>query len=454
MKRRHFMKALVAPGIYLWLTPQDEFERRRRQRIIIDAQSGEPGTFDYYVSTSGNDSNPGTEAQPFASLYKASVTVAAGESIGLKRGDTWTVTQNRNVSVALGVGITITANNVTVGAYGSGAKPIIDATAQEDGSPHRLDSPFACVFSDDGVTGLTVEDLDLRGPHEGPALDPETAQNITVRRCDFSGAGWEGECLFQANGAGNILVEDCYFDQFTGNTEGYSKSIEFIGGSGHIIRRNIFEGFESGGALRFSNNGTGALIERNYFFRPDERQPVGAAWAMVIRSCNGGTYITRNNVFDLIQDTNRWSSSNLRAMAFWDDHAATVRKIFNNTIISNGLGTGIHGTGGSGEVKLYNNIFYDLQTGYDNPSPPLTALNNCWYSVGNKVDGSFDTESGSFTTDPNLIDDTMGDDATNAAIQSPSDCIDGSYTSDADIPTDDFTGAPRSGTPDVGAFEV
>ena len=69
----------------------------------------------YYVSSSiGNDSNPGTQAQPFATLSKVSSVIQASDKVRLKRGDVWNAT------------LTITKNSVEVDAYGTGNVPVID----------------------------------------------------------------------------------------------------------------------------------------------------------------------------------------------------------------------------------------------------------------------------------------------------------------------------------------
>ncbi len=89
--------------------------RMRRRRLLEAAGllGGRP--FDYYVdSVNGSDDNDGlTQATAFATIGKLG-TIAAGKKIGLAKGSTWKEQ------------LTIGANNVTVAAYGTGDKPIID----------------------------------------------------------------------------------------------------------------------------------------------------------------------------------------------------------------------------------------------------------------------------------------------------------------------------------------
>lgn len=73
-------------------------------------------TFDYYVdSVNGDDSNSGRSAgAAYQTISALTGKIAAGTKIGLARGSTWREQ------------LTITANNVTVKAYGTGDAPILD----------------------------------------------------------------------------------------------------------------------------------------------------------------------------------------------------------------------------------------------------------------------------------------------------------------------------------------
>ena len=76
----------------------------------------------YYVSSStGNDNNPGTQAQPWKTLNKvATRTFSAGDQILFKRGDIW------NEGLMFNIPSSGTQSSpITFGAYGSGEKPIL-----------------------------------------------------------------------------------------------------------------------------------------------------------------------------------------------------------------------------------------------------------------------------------------------------------------------------------------
>ena len=75
----------------------------------------------YYVDPAGNDSNNGTSsATPWKSIAKVNgTTFKAGDKILFKRGGTWSGTLSPKGSGTI-------AAQITLGSYGSGAKPLID----------------------------------------------------------------------------------------------------------------------------------------------------------------------------------------------------------------------------------------------------------------------------------------------------------------------------------------
>ena len=401
----------------------------------------------YYVKSDGNDQNYGTsDATAWKTLRHASSTLASGDTLLLKSGSSW---QGLNEGGGEdGLIFIDNKSNVTIDAYGEGSKPIIDRTMEKDPDPNHLYPDYTCVEIRGSSSNTHIKNLDLRGGVFTAALYIKASGTTSITSVDFKGAGWFSESMVVVRS--KSIFDNCFFDQITGNSTGYSKSVElfYAASSGSTFKNCVFKGFGPGGALRFGNESSNGTIERNYFYYPDSRR--GTAWALVVRSQAGGTVVIKNNVFNL-STSSSLGGSNLRAMAFWDDHKSTVRKIFNNTIISNGYGTGVHGSGSS--VLLYNNIFYNLQTGYDNPGNVI-ARNNIFYKAGSKIDGSFSAEYNSISSNPNLYNPTMSNnDADDAALTSDSNAaIDSGYQNDPDIPSYDYRSEERNAV-DIGAFE-
>ena len=87
-------------------------------------------SFTYYVdSVNGSDSNPGTLAEPWKTVAKVNATTLhPGQSVGFKSGGTWQESLIVPSSGSAG-------NPITFGAYGVGAKPVINpSTVVSSGS--------------------------------------------------------------------------------------------------------------------------------------------------------------------------------------------------------------------------------------------------------------------------------------------------------------------------------
>jgi hypothetical protein len=179
-------------GVALVVTDAAGGTHTYTQTITVQAFSGTT----YYVSSSGgNDNNDGlSTSTPFQSFSKGMSKAATNRQILLKRGDTWTVSN--------GPGGTITAAGPGIlGAYGSGAAPVIRVTTT-------------------GETGLWIQgndwrlvDLELVGPgvagDDGAGIRPEKSGGVSrflALRCRVS--------YFRVNYGGSLGdgVENCIAD--------------------------------------------------------------------------------------------------------------------------------------------------------------------------------------------------------------------------------------------------
>lgn len=411
---------------------------------------------DYYVKNSGNDGNNGlSDATAWKTLNYACSRISSNDTLYLKRGNTWTGSSEGGGENGL---IYINnKSNITIDAYATGNNPIIDRTSQRDPVPDSLYPDYTCVEIRGTSTGNTIKNLDLRGAKCTACIYIYAGSVNTIENCRVRGSGWtkkdgcpsaESLCCLRTK----VVFDGCYFDQITGNSYGYSKSIEFRYADYAEIKRCTFKGYSMGGAVRFSNGADNGVIDNNYFYYPDPRDD-NYAWAIVVRSQDGGTCQIINNVIDMTHNGSL-SGSNLRGMAFWDDHGPVTRKMFNNTIISDGSGYGIHGTGSTN--LGYNNIFYNLQAGWNNIGNNTTLKNNIFYSCDQKYNDGSPSESGTLVTNPSPINPSMSNHvAADAMIESQSAAIDRGTSSDPNIPTNDYAGTirPQGSAIDIGAFE-
>jgi hypothetical protein len=114
------MRKLVAIALAVWLSIPAGGLRAAQAAVVSTGNV-------YYVSTSGNDANPGSLAQPWQTIYKATRTVAAGDTVYI-RGGTY------QESVIFYTGGTQTAP-LTIAGY-PGEEAILDGNAYQIPAQH------------------------------------------------------------------------------------------------------------------------------------------------------------------------------------------------------------------------------------------------------------------------------------------------------------------------------
>ncbi len=149
----------------------------------------------YYVSTSGSDSNSGTsESQPWKSLTKVnSFTFSPGDQILFKRGEEWSGTITVKSSGTSG-------SPIVYGAYGSGDKPKIYGSEEITGWTKYSGNIYKASFSKD-IEQLFVDDTRMmlaRTPNSGYHLISSVGSSTTYSSeslnssIDYTGAIWIG----------------------------------------------------------------------------------------------------------------------------------------------------------------------------------------------------------------------------------------------------------------------
>ena len=207
----------------------------------------------YYVSTSGKDTNNGRSANaPFQSVGKALGLAQPGDFILLKRGDVWNQT---NVVITKSG----TANNyLTIAAYGSGNKPVID---------NSVDATFIVRGGDFvAIDNINIKVRQKSEPGAGVRIE-NNSDYIIVSNClieGYNGASF-GVHLQKlggpdGNGVTTIkapLIVNNYITGFITNIRAsgyrYNNQYHVIGG---LIENNT---------CRNSTNDDGANLQRGYF---------------------------------------------------------------------------------------------------------------------------------------------------------------------------------------------
>lgn len=247
-----------------------------------------------YVSPTGSDSNPGTQSQPKATPAAGMALLRSGfpDRLFLERGGTYP-----SFLTAWQLNGRGPTEPIVVGAYGTGARPIISAAGgQGFGRQYRSSGDqnhryivlagldFQQSGSSGGETGfwwlgggtdVWVEDCRFAGFSEGITIQGFNGFNVNdlvIRRCvvvDSKVPSGKSQGLYLHQVA-NVLVSECVIDR-----NGYIGS-GF--GTSSIFNHNLYTSTESTGVVFYENISTragsdgvklraGGLIYGNFFLQ-------------------------------------------------------------------------------------------------------------------------------------------------------------------------------------------
>ena len=402
--------------------------------LTANAQSAST-TFDYYISTTGSDSNPGTVGSPWAITSLRTVSAnfrlinGTGKRIGLLPGD-------------YDISRYMVTNSPDVGALqipGGASSSAVTYLASSDASGNY--SPRTATIDMKGASGV-FGGVHSNGPGtgDGPGLahcgqypTAYTTSNLTIDGLRFTGWSYRGLDIGAAynadgpSGIANVLVTNCEFTGGgfnSGDSEDNCAALWIQGGAGVTISNNWFH--DSVGHVANSGDHFNAII----LWGPNQG-PASTTYNTVIQF---NTFVNAGNVYGKeikIEGTtcqnNYIDVSNLsvNSVGFQDftgynTAGLTRTSIFrNNIIVMQGNTTGGNSAFGwstlsnSGTfttpVQIYNNTVICTTTG---PGPvvgwiPATAngtgamqyYNNIYSSHGS---GSFNN-FGNFRTNPSAI---------------------------------------------------
>lgn len=334
----------------------------------------------FYVANSGLDTNPGTQASPFASFGKAvQIMFASGgpRRILFKRGDTFNYASYPTPANKTGP--------FHFGAYGDGAKPIINSTS--NGAVFQLDK--TCVDT-------RFVDLDIRGNDLGQAYRPGSKSLILRNNIDNFDAG------ISTSDAHGLKSEVFLVDSVISNSKRYGVYFNFgfrcaflgntfqtiTGPQGeHVVRcyishsvigHNIFDGgftakhqlkfvgyFPTGNGLRDADTPTEA-VEFSIICDNTFRNSGPVDWMIVCGPVDQGKDQRIENC--LVERNTLYSSGGTQVMLMLNNRWIVAR---NNIFIGSGTpgsATGIRAVRRGIEPHpnkhfIYNNTFYSASTG-------------------------------------------------------------------------------------------
>jgi hypothetical protein len=378
----------------------------------------------YYVATTGNNANPGTQSQPFKTIQKGLDTAVTGDTVLVGNG-TYTGDGNTN--------LTFNGKNLTLRSQGGSANCIIDCHAD------RFNPRRAFLFSNGETNSAILDGFTVTkgcDTVEGGAIYINGA-SPTLRNCLFTGNAVSGEESPGGAGSGGVMsirgdsspvIARCTFNRNitidSGGGFGGAIDIESIGTitlSDCIITNNTAIGrynIGSGGGLSV---GSGTVRLVNCILAKNSAQGGDRSFGGGLTVYSPGRVIATNCTI---------TGNDARL-----------------TSVSNGAG-GIALLGGSAVVT--NSIVYgntalnNLEIGFDGTSPMPTIT----YS---NVRGGF-AGQGNIDSDPLFVDAAAGD----YRLQAGSPCIGTGSKTASNLPDLDITGLlPRAlgGAVEMGAYE-
>jgi hypothetical protein len=301
----------------------------------------------YYVAKNGNDSNPGTEAQPWVTIQKAANTMVAGDTVYVKEG-----TYNEQV-IPQSSGSS--GNYITYSAYPGDTVTI-------DGNNITLPTYETGMFVVEETNYITVSGLKIinAGPNDNNAgIYVDNANYVTIERNYTYNTVSSGIGVW---GSTNIIIDGNEV-QLACN-DGEQECITVAG-------TNIFE------------------VKNNHIHHGGPGTNGGEGICVKDGSSNGKVY--NNNVDNIT----RGERTGIYVDA-WNKETFNI-EVYQNSVHDCAAGISLASEDGGKlrEVKVYNNIVYNNQSNgleignWGNPgvSPrpieDITFINNTVYSNGN-----------------------------------------------------------------------
>lgn len=424
--------------------------------VILDIQANT-----FYVSTSGNDTNVGSEILPWLTIQHAANMAIAGDTVLIKSG--------------------IYNERVEFQNSGSNISPIVFRNYQND--TVTVDGTGITWWSWNGLLDISnlsyivIDGINISKALSYGGIWIENSSHITIKNCYTYNSYSSGISCW---GSEFVTIDACEVELACNGGEQECISIE---SSNNIIVSNCEvhhngTGENGGEGIDVKNGSHDVQVYRNIVHHINERIGVYAdAWdshtynidfyqnlvyncgnnGMVVQSEMGGL-IEYINFYNNIVYNNKWDGIAVGSVTASSSVSSTPVhhiKIINNTLYQNGDYLGGWGFGilvnnpNAIDIIIRNNICSE-----NSAQIGIQQIDNSAVVDHNLLYGS-NTASGALTGNDSILENPLFVDVTsfNFYLQNPSPAIDNGSVTDA--PNTDFTNTNRPyGTGiDIGAYE-
>lgn len=405
--------------------------------FLIRNAWGQTATFDFYISPTGSDADPGTLSAPWAltscEAANANNTKMAGKRTGFLPGtynlntltsvgsqyqnnlmvirhgsstaQTYWGTSNSSGAYQQGTAI-LYANNVNLFPAGSGGGIIGENTnGANNGQGHWTVDGF--IIDGTGITsgGHFVQNYGTGGTGATAIGQQGATPGIIIQNCEMrtllNGVSGNNDAFVFLEGVSGAIVQNCYFHNMKKPNQAsvpHMHAIEEYASYGNMYQYNTFANISNGAtAIESKTGGIGTTVAYNYFYN------IAPGSYGVIMGFDGSEgspnsqtvpYVIHHNIFDSCPDQ-------IKSVDVGNADTQPINW-YNNTIYN--APSSQFATGGStAQIQHYNNI-WATSTGSTSLSFTSSSLSvcdyNCYATASRAGTAGFDTHS--MTSNPNF----------------------------------------------------
>lgn len=242
---------------------------------------------EFFVSTSGNDSNPGTSSQPFRTINKGVTVLDAGDTLTVRGG-----TYNENVQIlrTRGVNDGTPGNPITIRNFPGETVVVRGGNA----GPQPLSTISMIGSASQALQYWVIDGLVIGGSGVSRGIRAYLANRITIRGISFESTFNPGGHGIHLQNGRDSQILDSVFDN------SMYEHIEVTGAKNVLIKGNRFSQGNGVFIVNFHSSGSFAgIIEENVFHDINVQQGV-----IELYLSPDGTIVRNNLVYNVAETSN------------------------------------------------------------------------------------------------------------------------------------------------------